>query len=95
MSSNTSANIVITGQGIISAIGIGVQENLQALRDGRSGIGMMRYLNSSHHELPVGEVDRSNDQLKAMLGIASEREVNRTALLGMVALRQAIDEAGL
>ena len=95
MSNNTSANIVITGQGIISAIGIGVQETLQALRDGRSGIGTMKYLASTHHELPVGEVDRSNDQLKAMLGIPSEREVNRTALLGMVALQQALDDANI
>ena len=95
MSNSQNANIVITGQGIISAIGIGVQETLQALRDGRSGIGTMKYLASTHHELPVGEVNCSNDQLKAMLGIPSEQEVNRTALLGMVALQQALAEAHL
>ena len=95
MTNSQNANIVITGQGIISAIGIGVQETLQALRDGRSGIGTMKYLASTHHELPVGEVDRSNDQLKAMLGIPSEQEVNRTALLGMVALQQALDDANI
>lgn len=87
-----SANVVITGQGIVSAIGIGAEAVLDALRHGRTGIGPMRYLGSSHHELPVGEVDLSNEQMKAMLGIESSREVSRTSLMGMLALQQAVDE---
>ena len=53
----------------------------------------MRYLHSAHHELPVGEVKLSNDDLKAALGIDVSKEVSRTELLGLVALRQAVKEA--
>ena len=88
-------NIVITGLGIISAIGVGKDVVLQSLREKRTGIGTIRHLVSSHHELPVGEVNRSNDELKADLGIDTTTEVSRTALLGMVAVEQAIVESGI
>lgn len=88
-------NIVITGQGIITAIGNDKEAVLKSLRDKRTGIGTMRYLDSEHKELPVGEVKLSNEEMKIMLGIKVSSEVSRTALLGMVALQQAIDESGI
>lgn len=86
-------NIAITGEGIVSAIGLNKQEVLQALQEGRTGIGEMKYLQSIHHELPVGEVDLSNEQMKKMLGIPSEQIMSRTSLLGMLAIDQALKEA--
>lgn len=86
-------NIAITGEGIVSAIGLNKQEVLQALQEGRTGIGKMKYLQSIHHELPVGEVDLSNEQMKKMLGIPSEQMMSRTSLLGMLAIDQALKEA--
>lgn len=86
-------NIAITGEGIVSAIGLNKQEVLQALQEGRTGIGEMKYLQSIHHELPVGEVDLSNEQMKKMLGIPSEQIMSRTSLLGMLAIEQALKEA--
>ena len=88
-------NIVITGQGIISAIGVGKEAVLRSLCEGRTGIGTMKHLNSIHHELPVGEVNLSNDEMKTILGIDRSTEISRTALLGMIALQQAIDESGI
>lgn len=86
-------NIAITGEGIVSAIGLNKQEVLLALQEGRTGIGEMKYLQSIHHELPVGEVDLSNEQMKKMLGIPSEQMMSRTSLLGMLAIDQALKEA--
>ena len=86
-------NIAITGEGIVSAIGLNKQEVLQALQEGRTGIGEMKYLQSVHHELPVGEVDLSNEQMKKMLGIPSEQMMSRTSLMGMLAIDQALKEA--
>lgn len=86
-------NIAITGEGIVSAIGLNKQEVLQTLQEGRTGIGEMKYLQSIHHELPVGEVDLSNEQMKKMLGIPSEQMMSRTSLLGMLAIDQALKEA--
>lgn len=91
----TGQNIVITGEGIISAIGIGkaaVSESLHALR---TGIGTMRYLHSRHKELPVGEVKLSNDEMKTQLGIDTGKEISRTTLMGMMAVGQAVEEAHL
>ena len=88
-------NIVITGEGIISAIGNDKAAVLQSLLDGRSGIVEMKHLHSSHHELPVGEVQLSNDEMKAMLALPIEEQTSRTSLMGMLAVRQALAEAKL
>ena len=88
-------NIVITGEGIISAIGNDKAAVLQSLLDGRSGIVEMKHLHSSHHELPVGEVQLSNDEMKTMLALPIEEQTSRTSLMGMLAVRQALAEAQL
>lgn len=86
-------NIAITGAGIVSAIGLNKQEVLHSLLAEKSGIGEMRHLQSTHHELPVGEVALSNEQMKAMLSLPADKLVSRTALLGMLAVGQAVEEA--
>ena len=88
-------NIVITGEGIISAIGNDKATVLQSLLDGRSGIVEMKHLHSSHHELPVGEVQLTNDEMKTMLALPVEEQTSRTSLMGMSAVRQALAEAQL
>jgi 3-oxoacyl-(acyl-carrier-protein) synthase len=87
-----SRNVVITGEGIISAIGLDKQQTLQSLKEGKSGIGEMQYLASSHHELPVGEVKLSDEEMQRQLG---EEPISRTTLLGIIAVKQALMEARL
>lgn len=89
------SNIAITGIGIVSAIGVGTEAVLDSLRRKATGIGPMRYLQTAHNDLPVGEVHLSDKQLKQMLRIPASLEVSRTALLGMVAILQAVEETGL
>jgi len=86
--------IVITGAGIVSAIGIGKAETLAMLRQRRSGIEPLRYLKTCHREFPVGEVKLSDEEMKRRLGIAAE-PTTRTALMGMMAMEEALNEAGL
>ncbi len=88
-------NIAITGEGIVSAIGLDKQEVVQSLLDKKTGIGEMKHLQSVHHELPVGEVDLSNGQMKEMLGIPADVMMSRTSLLGMLAIRQALQDASM
>ena len=88
-------NIVITGYGIVSAIGNDAESVLDALRSKRSGIGKMEYLASVHNELPVGEVKLSNQEMKKMLGGPQDSVWSRTILLGALAARQAIAHSGL
>ena len=88
-------NIVITGSGVVSAIGVGKEQTLRSLLERKTGIGQVRYLSTSHRELPVGEVKLSDAEMRSTLGIPSERPFTRTALLGVLALREALEEAGL
>ncbi len=88
-------NIVITGEGIICAIGLDKPSVLSSLKEKRSGIGTMKYLNSTHRELPVGEVPMSNDDMRSQLGLNDASLVNRTTLMGMLAVRQALEDAGV
>ena len=87
-------NIVITGEGIVSAIGCDKASVLKSLLEGRSGIEEMKHLRSSHHELPVGEVDLSNDEMRQMLGISPEVLISRSSLMGLLAIRQALVDSG-
>ena len=61
-------DIQVTGYGIICAIGNDAKAVLKSLKEGRTGIAPMRYLQSSHKELPVGEVKLSDEEMKRMLG---------------------------
>ena len=87
--------IFITGAGIISPIGVGKEETLASLLSSKTGIGPMRYLTSCHKNLPVGEVKLSNDEMSHLLGISNEPHMSRTVLLGRIALREALEQAGI
>lgn len=88
-----ATNIAITGEGIVCSLGAGKEAVAEALKAKRTGIGAMRYLHSSHRELPVGEVPLSDDEMKQRLGIPCEKEVSRTALLAMIAVSEALEQA--
>ena len=87
-------NIVITGEGIICAIGQNKPSVLDSLQHKHSGIGTMQFLRSCHKELPVGEVPLSNDDMRNLLGV-KDTLINRTTLMGMLAVRQALEDAGI
>lgn len=87
--------ISVTGLGIICSIGNDADSVLDSLRKKESGVGPMKYLQSRHSYLPVGEVQLSNDQMKDILGIKDETPMSRTTLMGAIAIRQALNHAGI
>jgi 3-oxoacyl-(acyl-carrier-protein) synthase len=87
--------IYITGTGVVSAIGIGKAATLEALLNNRSGVGQLKYLKTEHKEFPVGEVKLTDAEMRERLGIAQDAVTTRTALMGMLALGEALDEARL
>ncbi|MDR1666721.1 MAG: beta-ketoacyl-[acyl-carrier-protein] synthase family protein [Bacteroidales bacterium] len=88
-------SIVITGAGIVSALGLGLDNTLKALKNSTSGISSIRYLDTIHRKFPVGEVKYSEDELRALLDIPNSQIVTRTALLGMTALQEAFATANI
>ncbi len=84
----------VAGIGVISAIGNSVAETLRSFKNHASGIGHITQFDSVHRGvLPVGEVKISNDDLCQKLSLP--RHITRTALLGIHAAREAVDNAGI
>ena len=79
--------IYVTGMGIVSALGIGVDATLTALRESRSGIGTVKYLDTVHRDLPAGEVPASDAELAAMLRAEATVSRMRTDMIGAIAAR--------
>lgn len=90
-----SARIAITGAGIISAIGVGKDETLRSLIARKSGVGRLRHLQTAHSGLPCGEVNMSDEELKNALGLPTGSIIPRTTLLGIIAVKEAMEQAGI
>jgi len=89
------SRVFITGMGVISAIGKTVEENLEQLRKGQTGIGSAQHLQSNYASVfPFGEVKATNEEL-AKLSNQSAAKLGRTDLLAMIAFNEAIANAGL
>lgn len=87
--------VFVTGAGIISALGVGLEATLQALLKGESGIGRITHLETEHEEFPVGEVALSNAEMSRMLNVGYPIDGLRTVLMGIIAAKEAIDSAQL
>ncbi len=88
--------IAITGLGIVSALGLSVEQNFNALLKGQSGIKSIRILETIHKdELPVGEISYTDTELAEKLGFTLDKNWTRTSLLGLLAAREAWNQAGL
>ena len=85
--------ILITGCGVVSAIGRDKAETLDALLNNRSGVGPLVYLKTEHKEFPVGEVKMNDNEMRKHLNISDNAITTRTALMGMIALDEALKEA--
>ncbi|MBO4232088.1 MAG: beta-ketoacyl-[acyl-carrier-protein] synthase family protein, partial [Bacteroidales bacterium] len=83
------AEIVITGLGIISALGSGIEVTVGRLLSEKSAVGKIKHLQTIHCDLPAGEVPYSDTQLREMLNIAPDYNITRTSLMGQVALKEA------
>lgn len=89
--------IVITGAGVVSAIGIGKAETLQSLLNAKTGIEPVCYLPTEHSGMPVGEVKLSDEELMARVGVAEDKGKmqSRNTMIARLALREALADAGL
>jgi 3-oxoacyl-[acyl-carrier-protein] synthase I len=89
-----SEPVFVAGMGMVSAIGKNVAECLDALENGRAGMGAMAYFDSAHrNRLPVAEVKLTNDELAKISGLPNIK--SRTALLSTIAAKEALDDAGI
>lgn len=91
-----SKGVAITGMGIISAIGNNVAENYDALINERKGITRVDNVETiQRDEIMVGEVKFTNNELIAQLNLPPENNYSRTAMLGVIAAKEAIANSGI
>ncbi|MFT3945539.1 MAG: beta-ketoacyl-[acyl-carrier-protein] synthase family protein [Agriterribacter sp.] len=89
------SRIVVTGIGIISAIGNNAEANRSALINGISGISNLEFCETKYAGLrPCGEIKKTTQQLKDILN-AHEAGVTRSSLLGLHAFMEACADANL
>jgi len=88
------SSVYIAGAGVISGIGNNVAEHLRAFEQEKAGMGAITMMNTIHKgKLPVAEVKLSNEELAVMTGLSPN--TSRTALLSLVAAREALDDAAI
>ncbi|HXS37096.1 MAG TPA: beta-ketoacyl-[acyl-carrier-protein] synthase family protein [Flavipsychrobacter sp.] len=89
--------VVVTSIGIISALGIGKDAHVQALRNSKSGLRHPAYLQSVHApEFVLGEVRQSNDDLAAMASLPVENNsCTRTTLLTLAGIKDLLKSVDL
>lgn len=87
--------VLVTGLGIVSGIGLSVQETLESLLAGRSGVGTIKYLQTNHSEIPCSEVQLNENQMRTMLSIPGNVPATRTSLMGILAAKNALADANI
>src|SRR5690242_5927898 len=88
--------VAITGMGIVSAIGNSVEENFNALINGEKAITTIDNIDTVHkHVMMVGEIKKTNEELANELGLTPDNNFSRTAMLGALAAKQAVQNAGI
>lgn len=93
---NKYNDIVVTGMGIITSLGVGKEETYKKLISEEKVIGPIRYIDTKRSQLPAGEVNYSDEVLMSLINYDdSTHKITRTSLLGRVALKEALEEARL
>lgn len=88
--------VAITGMGIISAIGNTVEENYFSLVNNKAAITSIENIPTVHRAvIKVGEIKKTNQQLADELQLSTDNNFSRSALLGAIAAKQALENAGI
>lgn len=88
--------VVVTGIGIISSIGNNLDETYESLIKKKSGIGKINILETIRKdEFLLGEINLSHNQLMKLAEVDQAMAWTRTALLGIIAAKQAIKDSSI
>ena len=90
-----SNRVFVSGIGIVTALGIGVEENFNALIQERKGLSTPQILPTVHQNFIVGEVSLTTPQLIQELPFSVPENTTRTAVLGLLAAYEAVRMADL
>jgi len=88
--------VAITGYGLICAIGNNADECFDALVQQKHGVDKLQHVSSKYKgEVLVGEVKLNNNQLTELANKQNVISNSRGALMGIIAVKEAIQHANL
>lgn len=88
--------VAITGMGIITSIGNSVEENYYSLLNGKVSISDIENIETIHaSSIKVGEIKKKNQAFIDELQLPEDNNFSRTAMLGSIAAKQAVKNAGI
>lgn len=90
----TARRVVITGLGIVSPLGIGVEENWQGVIAGRSGIARITQFDATGYPSQIAGEVKGFEPTK-FLGEKDARRMDRFCQFGMASGIEAIKDSGL
>ena len=94
MNRRLSRRVVVTGLGVVSSIGIGKDQFWQSIRSNRCGIGPITRFNAETFAVRIAGEVRDFDG-HDFFPHAIVQRIDRFALLGLAAAKEAIGDAGL
>lgn len=89
-----STRVFVTGVGVITGIGLDVEENFASLAKGKHGMGKVSLFPTTL-DVPVSEVKLTTQELEESFSLFSDKVYPRTMLLGLYAAKEAMEDAEL
>lgn len=88
--------VVVSGLGIFTALGSGVEENIKALSLCQTSFSELSFLNTKYgNQYPFAEIKMSTSQLIEKGALPLQKAFTRTSAIGILALKEAYKQAGL
>ena len=88
--------IVVSGMGMFTALGKGLQANFDCLAAQQHRLGPLDFLATIHsNQFPFGEIKMATSNLLSSLNLPNHKGFTRTSLLGIAALTEALKSAAL
>jgi 3-oxoacyl-[acyl-carrier-protein] synthase II len=87
--------VVVTGLGILSPVGTGVQQNWQAITAGRSGIGHITHFDTTGYAVTIAGEVKGFDPKQHGMSEKEARRMDRFIQLGMAASIEAFKDSGI
>ena len=91
--------VVITGMGMVTPLGLGVEHNWSSILQGKSGIGPIEGFDVSDiscriaGQVPVGDEEGALD-MDAFIAPKDQRKLDKFIQFGLVAAQEAIEDSG-
>lgn len=95
MSTMAERRVVVTGLGAVSPLGNDAESTWEAMKAGRSGIGLIESMDTTDYPVKIAGEVKDFDAKPFFKNPKDARRMDRYALLGIPAAKMALEQSGL